>query len=280
MEAMRGLYDHENPPTPTPTATPTPSPTPTPTNTPTPVFKSVCIQGNLHDAEEETADGDTFTGRTSIELVHDDNTDEDQIVGLRFDNIIVPGTHRVVTSSIVFKAYQSRSGSSDIVFVGELAGDAALYTSGSANFDITGRTPTTASATWSDVPDWTDGQFYISPDLTEPFQQVVDLAAWSSGNAVAWIIEGSGASRQTRSYEGAPSDVPCMQYTHSPATYTPVPTPAPTLTPTPVLPLTAVTPASNNLAGNLGFWFGIIFVIVVTGEVVHAVVFGGGIFRW
>lgn len=51
-----------------------------------------------------------------------------------------------------------------------------------ANYDA--RTRTTAQIDWDDIPSWTLGTLYQSPDIKTIIQEIVNLAGWTSGNPI------------------------------------------------------------------------------------------------
>lgn len=51
-----------------------------------------------------------------------------------------------------------------------------------ANYDA--RTRTTAQIDWDDIPSWTLGTLYQSPDIKTIIQEIVNLGGWTSGNPI------------------------------------------------------------------------------------------------
>lgn len=49
-----------------------------------------------------------------------------------------------------------------------------------ANYNA--RTRTDAVINWDDIPAWTEGELYTSPDIKSLIQEIVNLPAWASGN--------------------------------------------------------------------------------------------------
>ena len=64
-----------------------------------------------------------------------------------------------------------------------------------------------AVAPWNTVGD--AGLDQRSPDLTTVLQEIVDRPGWASGNAVAFLITGSGA-RTAEAYNGDSSRAPLI----------------------------------------------------------------------
>ena len=91
---------------------------------------------------------------------------------------------------------------------GEASDNASAF--GSSSGDITSRPMTGASASWN-PPGWNNvgeaaaGQ--RTPDLSAIVQEIVDRGGWSSGNALVFVITGSGA-RVAESWDGSPAQAP------------------------------------------------------------------------
>jgi len=94
------------------------------------------------------------------------------------------------------------TGSSSLTFYGQAADDPATF-SGSTN-DISNRLKTSASVAWV-PPEWDLViEKHQTEDLSTIVQEIVDSGGWSSGNAMAFIVEGSGR-RVAESYDGDPA---------------------------------------------------------------------------
>lgn len=143
------------------------------------------------DAEEDLSTHDTWIDSGDYEFFYDGAIH--QSIGLRFPNVQVPAGATIVAAYLHMIAEDDyTSGTTDTVINGEDVDDAAQFTAGSANSDITGRTPTTATVNWG-IPGilWRD--VVISPDIKDIVQEIVDRGGWASGQAMALIISGSDA---------------------------------------------------------------------------------------
>ena len=138
---------------------------------------------------------------TDLELVVDRTTQ--QTVGLRFTGLIIPNGAMISNAYVQFQADETNSGSISLTIHGEDTDSAATFSSNSG--DISSRTLTAASVGWS-PPDWTivgeAGLDQRTPDIAPIIQEIVNRSGWSSGNALAIIISGSG-ERTAESFEGA-----------------------------------------------------------------------------
>lgn len=86
-----------------------------------------------------------------------------------------------------------------------------------ANYDA--RTRTTAQIDWDDIPSWTLGTQYQSPDIKTIIQEIINLVGWTSGNPIVIFWDDHEARtatdiarlRRARSWDHA-SRTPPMLY--------------------------------------------------------------------
>lgn len=186
--------------------------TPPPPSTP---GEGWAVIASADDAEEDDggtqdtaiASGDLDIGEAGVGTA----------IGVRFQNVDIPQAATINDAYIEFEANGNTSDSTSGDIWGEDADDAAAYTAGSANSNISGRTKTTASAAWSNVETWEDGNIYQTPDLTAIVQEIVNRGSWASGNAMAFILEMSG-HRRAMSYDGDPTGAPRLVVDYETAT--------------------------------------------------------------
>jgi len=160
------------------------------------------------DDAEEGVDEGVDRGNDDLALIHDvDGVDEDQVVGVRFQDIPVPQGARIKRAYVQFTAYPYDPGSekTDLVLHAELAANAKPFSP--LKHNITSRPKTVVSVKWSPEP-WTVGDERSNkqrtPDLSSLIQEVVDQPDWQKGNALVLVISGSG-SRNAQSWDGAAS---------------------------------------------------------------------------
>jgi len=105
--------------------------------------------------------------------------------------------------NIQFTADETNSGSTSLTIRGEDI-DKALTFSNTSN-NISNRTTTTAAVAWNDIPAWnTVGESNANqrtPDLTSIVQEIINRVGWTSGNPMAFVINGSG-ERTAESFNG------------------------------------------------------------------------------
>ena len=173
----------------------------------------VRVDGSSDDAEER-AGGNMSLGSSDLELVFD--AGGNQTVGMRFDGITVAQGATITNAYVQFQTDETSSGQADLTIVGEDVNDAATFSSQSNN--VSSRTTTSASVSWPSVPSWLSvgesGPDQRTPNIASVIQEIVDRAGWSSGNALALIITGSG-ERSAEAYNGSSSGAPLLHLEYS-----------------------------------------------------------------
>ena len=172
---------------------------------------NVRVSQSADDAEQYVSSGSMDLTSSDLELADESYNQE---IGLRFQNInITPGA-TIVSASIQFTVDETGSGTTNLTFYGEDTDNASTFTSLSNN--ITGRTKTSASTAWSNIPAWSSvgsaGTDQKSPNLNAVIQEIVDRPGWSSGNSLVIIAGGTG-TRTAESYDGSSSQAPLLTVT-------------------------------------------------------------------
>lgn len=137
---------------------------------------------------------------------------------LRFTSINIPKNAIITSAKLTFTARDTLSGTAvNSTVKGEAADNPSAITS-NANWDA--RTKTFASVAWNNIPAWTSGSQYDSPDISSIIQEIVNRSGWASGNALLlfWEDNGStgGAGRTTQSYEANPAQAALLTITYLP----------------------------------------------------------------
>jgi len=103
-------------------------------------------------------------------------------IGLRFTPVTIPAGATINSAYLVVLSnnnYNTDTVSS--VIRGEDAANPAMFVSVA---DFRGRAMTSEYETWFGIDHWASGYEYISPDLTDVLQAMVDRSGWASGNAM------------------------------------------------------------------------------------------------
>ena len=140
-------------------------------------------------------DGDTSTKALQMYRAYGGSTTDLNWWGLRFQNVDVPEGATITSADITFRAIaDSGATTSSMTLWGQADDSPVTFTT--ANFNVSSRAKTTASAAWS-VPSWTAGSDYVTPDLADVIQEIVDRPGWAAKNAIA--ILGQTTVQQNRS---------------------------------------------------------------------------------
>ncbi|MCP3904204.1 MAG: hypothetical protein GY715_11285 [Planctomycetes bacterium] len=129
--------------------------------------------------------------------------------GVRFTNVAIEQGAIITSAYLEFKANDSTSGDTDITIYGEDADDPGTFTSASSN--VSGRTRTTASCVYNNMPAWTSGNWYQTPSLVSVVQEIVDRPGFASSNAMVFIIKSNhtnGDKRICRTRDFSAADAP------------------------------------------------------------------------
>lgn len=142
------------------------------------------------------------------------------VEGIRFQNLNIPRYATITRAYIEFEAYGDSSytrevtdpvtlvtttytygtppADTELVIVAQDTDDPDLYAA-AAN-DIASRSTIAPSVTWSDIPHWTAGTKYRTPELKSLVQAIVDRDGWAQGGSIAFALTGKG-KRDARSYD-------------------------------------------------------------------------------
>ncbi len=161
---------------------------------PQPISSSIVTGSD--DAEENVGSGGMDLGSSDLEMIEESS---EQFVGMRFTGINIPIGATIINASIDFVADESDTVQSDLVFFGEDSGNASTFTNSNSN--ISDRASTTATVPWSNVPSWTSGTTYTTPDLTIIVQEVINRGDWASDSIVIMVSGTSGSVRVAESFD-------------------------------------------------------------------------------
>jgi hypothetical protein len=198
-------------------------------NLTTPVTLSVPIAVSADDAEESAAGVVTLTS-TDLELVDDGGL---QTVGLRFAGLNIPQGAIISSATIQFKADEVHSEATTLDITVQAADSAPAFITTTGN--LSNRATTSTSVLWQ-PPAWnTIGEATASQrtsNLAAVVQEIVSRPGWASGNAIAFLVEGTG-HRTAEAFDkvgGVPASLSVTFSTESAASFTQWMTAYPTLT--------------------------------------------------
>jgi hypothetical protein len=161
---------------------------------PTPLYTaSATVLTSANDAEQY-ATGPVSINSTDLELVNDAAGGAgDQIVGVRFENLALAAGVILATADIQFAADETQSEVTALTVRAQAADNAAIFTTTASS--LSARPLTSSSVVWSPAP-WTTigerGPLQRTPDLAAIVREVIARPGWASGNAMAFLISGTG----------------------------------------------------------------------------------------
>ena len=157
---------------------------------------SLPIVSGADDAMEGGGTSGKFVDLASadVELGNNGPPSQTQMLdGLRFQNVPVPRNGEILSARIQFKVDETGSEIASYTIRGEANDDAPIYQSVAGN--ISARAGTAATVPWS-PPAWTligqEGPDQLTSELKAIVQEVVNRPGWVEGNALAFMIDGTG----------------------------------------------------------------------------------------
>ena len=160
--------------------------------TPTPVLTVLAsVNSSANDAEQSAAGAVSLTS-TDLELVND-GTSGDQIVGLRFENVLLPAGAVIESASLQFAADEAQSETTSLTIRAQATDSAPVFVAAANNLGA--RPLTSASVPWSPAV-WASvderGPLQRTPDLSPLVHEVITRPGWTNGGALAFLITGTG----------------------------------------------------------------------------------------
>ncbi|TMK34551.1 MAG: hypothetical protein E6G58_11285 [Actinobacteria bacterium] len=159
---------------------------------------TVPIGAGSDDAEESA--GAVALANAALKIVN--RAGVNQTVGLRFAGLPIPKGATIQSAYIQFQCRVQTTGATSLTIEGQAADNPGTFTKTTNN--ISSRARTSANVGWVPAPWGTvgaQGPDQQTPGLTSVMQEIVNRAGWNSGNAMVFIITGTGV-RTAESFEG------------------------------------------------------------------------------
>ena len=131
--------------------------------------------------------------------------------GLRFQDLDIPRGAKILTTSIIFTASESRSANSDFELSGVGIDDAVPFST--TNGDVSDKWNFSNRAPWNNVEAWVKNQEHSSPDISSMIQIIVNRTGWSTGNDLAILLNAGSGERLAYSYDGFRNKAPKLSIT-------------------------------------------------------------------
>jgi len=184
------------------------------------VQASFPVTSGNDDAEEEVGNGTMYNTSSDLELVFDSFVNDDQFIGVRFNNVTIPAGKAISKAYIQFTVDELKANDpSTLQIFAENAANPASYST--TAFDISGRSYFNDSVSWS--PGTWDtvgnaGADQRTTDITRLVDSVRLNSGWSNGNAMAFMIKGTG-TRTAEAYDGTASAAPRLVIEYEDSNY-------------------------------------------------------------
>jgi hypothetical protein len=191
---------------------------------PTPLLTMTATVNSSANDAEQSAVGAVTLNSTDLELVND-GAAGNQTVGVRFENFALPAGAIIASANIQFSADETQSEITALTLRAQVADNAAIFTTAANN--LTARPLTTASVPWMPAAWDTVGErgpLQLTPDVSSLVREVIARPGWSNGNAMAFLISGTGhrAAQAADEVGGLPAtltvnywpEVPVGSYDH------------------------------------------------------------------
>ncbi len=156
------------------------------------------VSSGADDVEEIATDGSIDVGSSDLDLLEDNPTIY-STVGIRITSITVPQGATITNAYLEFVADESQSVATSLTINAEAVGNAAAIPT--TNYALSSKTKTNATVSWANLPAWTTGNTYQSTDISSVVQEIINRGDWASGNAMTFLIEGTG-TRTAESFNG------------------------------------------------------------------------------
>lgn len=179
------------------------------------------------DAEQRVSTGAIDLTSSDLEIMTDGANN--QLIGIRFTNLTLPQGITIDSAFIQFANKGDKTPvNGNATIRGELSLNASTYVTTVNN--ISSRSTTSASVSWPGSTDTTwsntasvlnfQGRAQRTPDLKSLIQEIVNQGSWTSGNALAFVLNGTGV-RNANSYNGSASFAPRLTVYYTLNSYTP-----------------------------------------------------------
>ena len=170
---------------------------------------SVRVNSSTDDAEEEATSGAMYDNSSDLELVYDDFVTDNQLIGMRFTNVTIPQGAIITRAYIQFQVDETKANDPCNLYIFQ-ENNLTPTTYNTTSGNISGRTYLMDSVAWN--PDtWAalgdQGPAQATSDISRLVQKMVNNASWTSGNAMAFKIAGTG-TRTAEAYDGDASNAP------------------------------------------------------------------------
>jgi hypothetical protein len=134
--------------------------------------------------------------------------------GMRFTNVTIPQGARIVEAHLIIQSYNEHI---DDPVYGKIEVQVADNAPDLRDYDISNLPKTITSVNWDHDLPWSPDTWYVSPDIANAIQEIIDRPGWSEGNAISIFYSAriaSGGYRYFSSYNRSKSQAPKLEVTY------------------------------------------------------------------
>jgi hypothetical protein len=166
------------------------------------------------DAEQRLSNGVVALAGGDLNMAVDGN--KVQLVGMRFPNLPIPAGATIQNAWIQFMTDEVGSGTANLTIQTEATANPAAFAATSNNLGA--RPRSAAAVAWSPAA-WTlvreAGAAQRTPSLVEVVREAVNRPGWAPGNAIVFLVSGSG-ERTAESFEGRAAGAALLHVEYGP----------------------------------------------------------------
>ena len=184
------------------------------------------VSASADDADEQGTNNSspgTVNISTSTSRLDGNTSAARSYLGDRFENVTIAQGSTVSAATLQLYCNSSVDKTMAATAYCEGADNSAQFTT--ANFNISSRTASTHTVTWSAT--FTNAAFNTSPSLVNPVQDVISRAGFSSGNALTFIVDDNvtqTSNALVENYDGVNADAAKVSITYTAGSPPSVPT--------------------------------------------------------
>jgi hypothetical protein len=156
---------------------------------------------DVNDDAEESEQGSVGLASSDLELCEDGS---DQLVGMRFNNILLDKSSAIRSAYIQFTCDEASSEDTTLILTAEDSGNAEPFED--TKHDISSRNVVSKEVGWKPKPWPAKGkalEIHRTPDLSALIREVIQHRRWKPGNSLAILVSGSGKRVAVSSAGGA-----------------------------------------------------------------------------
>ncbi len=199
-------------------------------------------------ADDVNEDGSAFATKNTTIWLGNGSSTTSSLTAFRFANVSIPQGATITSAALNVYSSQSQWQNILMSLAGELSPNSAPFSSSSKPSQ---RTLTVQKVNHNSNSSWSINTWYLLDEMAPVVQEIVNQAAWQSGNNLSIILKGTGSAwgrKFITSWDGSSAKAPVLVITYtssSSATPTTTATQAPP-TPTPVslTPTTTTAPST------------------------------------